>query len=174
MVRFLGYIAMSLDARIADANHGVEWLDRHAPGDTDMGYAQFYEGIDALVMGRATYDFVAAQPQWPYPGKMSYIVTSRALDTSRADVTAVEPDFSRLRDRLRSDGHQSVWIVGGGRTQRAALDAGMFDELRVFVLPVVLGGGPLIFADGSEAGATLTGHKVWPGGVVELIYAFEG
>ncbi|MBO6639990.1 MAG: dihydrofolate reductase [Roseitalea sp.] len=174
MARFLGYIAMSVDARIADSNQGVEWLDRHAPGDADMGYPEFYGGIDALVMGRTTYDFVAAQPEWPYPGKMSYVVTSRPLTSERDDVTAVEPDFARLRDRVDADGRKNVWIVGGGQTQRAALDAGMFDELRVFVLPVVLGSGPLIFADGAQAGAKLTGHKVWPGGVVELIYAFEG
>ena len=48
----------------------------------------------------------------------------------------------------------------------------MFDELRLFILPVVLGGGPLVFGDGPETGAALTEHKAWPGGIMELRYTF--
>lgn len=171
MTRFVGYIAMSLDARIADAAGGVDWLTPFNDPANDFGYAAFYKTIDVLVMGRATYDFVAAQPEWPYPGRQCYIVTSRPLDDDRDLVEAVPPDFDALRARLVGQ-NLTVWIMGGGYTQRGALSAGMFDELRLFIMPVVLGGGPLVFADGPPANTALTDHKIWPGGIVELTYTF--
>jgi len=172
MTHFSGYIAMSLDGRIADASGGVGWLDRFDGLGTDFGYAEFYAGIDALVMGRATYDFVAAHGgDWPYPGKPCYVITSRPLSGAPEGVEAVPPDFAALKARL-SERDQTVWIVGGGATQRGALDAGMLDGLRVHVMPVVLGGGAPLFASGTPAGAQLTDHKIWPGGVVELTYSF--
>ena len=84
----------------------------------------------------------------------------------------VPPDYPTLRAHLVEQGVETVWIVGGGITQRAALDAGMLDALHLFVMPVVLGSGPLVFADGPETPARLTGHRMWPGGVTELIYDF--
>ncbi len=170
MTRYLGYIAMSLDARIADADGGLGWLDSFG-GEGDFGYADFYAGIDALVMGRATFDAIAGH-DWPYAGKPAFIVTSGQPGPLPDGAHAVPPDFPALRRRIESEGHDRVWIVGGGRTQRAALDAGMFDELRLFLMPVLLGGGPMVFAGGGMVGARLLAEKVWPKGVIELHYEF--
>jgi dihydrofolate reductase len=175
MTAYLGYIAMSLDGRIADREHGLAWLEAFGGGgEGDSDYEAFYNGVDALVMGRTTYDVVAALGAWPYPGKRCFVVTGRPLDAGRDEIVAIPADFPALKRRIESDGHAKVWIVGGGRTQRAALDAGMFDTLRVFVMPVIVGGGPLVFADGGLAHARLTHHRVWPKGIVELGYSFEG
>ena len=61
----------------------------------------------------------------------------------------------------------------GGATQRAMLDAGFFDEIRVFVIPVILGGGPPLFTDGARRSLKRTHVKEWPGGLVELAYEVE-
>jgi len=172
LTRFIGYIAMSIDARIADGTDQVDWLTQFNRPDDDYGYADFYRSIDALIMGRATYDFIAAQPKWPYPGKQSYVITSHDFTPDRSDVEVAPPDFDALRARLLAEDDQQIWIVGGGQTMRGALDAGMFDELRLFVMPIVLGSGPLVFSDGPPANAILKTHKVWPGGIVELRYTF--
>ena len=84
----------------------------------------------------------------------------------------VAPDYAALRARIEAEGRGRVWIVGGGGTQRGALDGGMLDELRLFVMPVIVGGGPLVFGDGGLRQATLIGHRIWPKGVVELEYRF--
>jgi dihydrofolate reductase len=174
MTAYLGYIAMSLDGRIADREHGLAWLEAFGGGgEGDSDYEAFYDGVDALVMGRTTYDIVAARGAWPYPGKRTFVVTRRPLDTSRAEVVGVPPDFAALRRRIEDDGHAAVWILGGGETQRGALDARMLDSLRLFVMPVIVGGGPLVFGDGGLAQATLTHHRAWPGGIVELGYRFS-
>ena len=171
MTRFLGYIAASLDARIADANGSVDWLAPFSEAGSDFGFGAFYETVDALIMGRASYEFVAGQPEWPYPGRQSYVVTTRKPNAARGDVEAVAADFAALRERLTGQ-HECVWIMGGGQTLRGAMDVGMLDKLKLFVMPVVLGGGPLVFADGPPKNANLTDHKIWPGGVAELTYSF--
>lgn len=174
MTAWLGYIAVSLDGRIADRAHGVAWLDAFGGGgEGDQDYEAFYDGVDALVMGRTTYDVVLGHDLWPYPGKRCFVVTRRPLDGAPGEVIAVPPDFPALRRRIEADGHAAVWIVGGGQTQRAALDAGMLDQLRVFVMPVLVGGGPLLFAEGALTPARLTHSRIWPQGVVELGYAFD-
>ena len=165
---------MSMDARIADAEGSMDWLAPFNDLGNDFGYAQFYAGIDTIVMGRSTYHFVAEQPIWPYPGKPCYVVTSRPLDPVNDDIIAVPPDFEALRDSLSGSGDEdhTVWVMGGGRTQRGALDADMFDELHLFIMPVILGIGPLVFSGGPPADATLTDHKIWPGGITQLTYTF--
>jgi dihydrofolate reductase len=173
VTRWLGYIAMSLDGRIADRDHGLGWLEAFAgDGSEDFGYADFYAGIDALVMGRTTHDIVAGQADWPYAGKPCFVVTRRPLESGHTGTVAVPPDFPALKARIAAEGHGAVWIVGGGATQRAALDAGMLDSLRLFVMPVVLGGGPPVFGEGVPSPAALTGCRTWPQGIVELEYAF--
>jgi dihydrofolate reductase len=173
MTAYLGYIAMSIDGRIADRDHGLGWLEAFGGGgEDDADYRAFYQSVDALVMGRTSYDVVATHDIWPYPGKRCFVVTGRPLDPGGEDVIGVLPDFAALKRRIEGDGHSRVWIVGGGRTQRSALDAGMLDTLRLFVMPVVVGGGPLVFADGALAEATLTHHRAWSKGIVELGYSF--
>jgi dihydrofolate reductase len=173
MTAWLGYTAMSLDGRIADRDHGLGWLEAFGGGgEDDADYRAFYHDIDALAMGRTTYDVVAARGRWPYPGKRNFVVISRPLAAGGDDIVTVPANFAALRHRIEAEGHGNVWIVGGGQMQRAALGAGMLDTLRVFVMPVVVGGGPLVFADGPLARATLTHHRAWPEGVVELGYSF--
>lgn len=172
MTRFVGYMAMSIDGRIADGEGGMEWLHGFDQEGTDYGFAEFYAGIDALVMGRKTYEFAAAQSPWPYSDRKTYVVTSRLLDEPLAVVETIAPDFEALRHQLSQNDDATVWVVGGGMTQRGALDADMFDEMHLFVMPVVLGSGPLVFADGRPIRATLADHKILPAGVTRLTYTF--
>lgn len=172
MTRFVGYIAMSIDGCIADGNGRMDWLEEFSDPDDDFGYAEFFDGVDAIVMGRSTYEFVSAQPVWPYPGVSTYVVTSRLVPGGDARIETIAPDFESLRRHLCREGYETVWVMGGGQTQRGALDAGMFDELQLFVMPLILGSGPLIFADGAATRAQLADHAVLRGGVVRLSYRF--
>ena len=64
MPRLIYYVASSLDGYIADENGGVDWLPDPVEGE-DFGYGEFYDGIDALLMGRRTYDQVRGFGDWP-------------------------------------------------------------------------------------------------------------
>jgi dihydrofolate reductase len=164
---------MSLDARIADGDGRLDWLTPYGAGaGVEQDYEDFVAGIDAVVLGRATFDFVVAAGAWPYATRASYVVTRRPLDPPHPSVQSAPPDFGALKARIERAGHRRVWIVGGGQVQRAALDAGMLDDLRLFVIPLLVGSGPLVFASGVPRAAQLVGHKRWPNGIAELTYRF--
>ncbi|MGB3312692.1 MAG: hypothetical protein WBG32_02970 [Nodosilinea sp.] len=73
------YIATSLDGFIATPEGGIDWLAAIEIPEEDYGYEAFYSSIDAIVMGRRTYDQVLSFGDWPYPGKPSYIMTHQPL-----------------------------------------------------------------------------------------------
>jgi len=171
---YVGYIAMSLDGFIADTSGSVEWLDpfNTVLGDTgdDGGYAAFIAPVDALVMGRPTYEQVMGWG-WPYEARAGYVLTHRT-DFAGEHVTA-SGDIDALRDAIAANGHRHIWIMGGGETQRAALDAGMFDTLTLFIMPTILGDGLPCFGKGPQHNMTLTASTQLPGGILKLDYAIK-
>ncbi|WP_372580042.1 dihydrofolate reductase family protein [Ruegeria hyattellae] len=171
---YVGYIAMSLDSFIADAEGSVAWLDPFnevaSSNGTDNGYGDFIEQIDALIVGRSTYEQVMGWG-WPYDNRPCYVLT-RKPGFSGEHVSSAG-DIDELRNAIEADGHKRVWVMGGGETQRAALDASMFDSLRVFVMPVVLGGGLPCFAPGPQANLSLIESAQRPGGILQIDYEFK-
>lgn len=150
------YAAASLDGYVAEPDDGLVFLDDVA--EAEPTYDAFYAGVSALVMGRRTYDVVRSLGgDWPYPGKPSVVVTSRALDGAPADVTVDDGrDLTALVRRLgaqvRGDNDQPgrIWLVGGGALARSMLAADLLDEVDLVVTPHVLGGGVSLW--GAESG----------------------
>lgn len=165
--RFRLYMAVSLDGMIADADGGVAWLNRW--DDADYGTAAFMERVDALIMGRTTYDQVAGFGSWPYAGKRTVVLTSRPLGDAPDGVEGTS-DLAGLISELREDGGD-VWIVGGAATAAACIALGAVDTVELFVMPLLLGEGvPLFVGDGPELPLALREHRAWPNGVVGLTY----
>lgn len=165
--RFRLYMAISLDGMIADAEGGVEWLNRW--DDADYGTAEFMRQVDVLIMGRTTYDQVSDFGPWPYTGKRTAVLTSRPLDEAPEGVEGTS-DLAGLIAELREEG-AVVWIVGGAETAAACIAFGAVDTVELFIMPVLLGEGvPLFPGDGQELPLTLRRTRSWPNGVVGLVY----
>ena len=169
MARVVYYVAASLDGFIADASGGVGWLPDG--GSDDYGYAEFYAGVDALVMGRRTYDQVIGFGEWPYPGKATYVFTHSPppegpdgvrffLGTTQEFIRDVAAQYAGM-----------VWLVGGGDLADQFRQAGIIDEYQVFVIPIVLGQGvPLFGGPGSPTLLELESAQTYADGVVQLRY----
>lgn len=146
MARIVGYIAASLDGYIAEPGETLDWLTGRA--DLDLGrfsYDAFLQRIRTVVMGRATYDWLARQDMaWPYPDQRAIVVTSRPLPDP---VGPVEPrsDVDALVAELRGLADGDVWMLGGGRLQMAFIERGALDELEVYVIAQLLGAGTPLF-----------------------------
>lgn len=80
MPKVILYIATSEDGFIADKNGGVEWLPAPSDEAEDFGYKEFYNSIDCLVMGSATYEQCLTFGPWPYPDKTTFVYTKRSLN----------------------------------------------------------------------------------------------
>jgi len=174
LARILGYIATSLDGFIATRDGGLDWLFKYDGMDLDAhDYRLFIQKIRTVVMGRGTYDFLAADPSpWAYADQRALVVTSRPIDDPKGPIETRD-DIDALIDELRALDDGDVWMMGGGQLQMAFLERGALDEIEVYVIPEIIGGGrPLFPGTGFEASPTLISAQAMDRGCVRLHYRF--
>ncbi|KZB64512.1 dihydrofolate reductase [Thalassospira lucentensis] len=174
MARILGYIASSLDGMIADQDDNLDWLfayDGMELGDHD--YNKFLKRIRTVVMGRRTYDFIARQPSdWAYGAQRVIVVTSRPIENPVAEIE-VRSDVDALIKELRALDDGDIWMLGGGQLQMAFLERGALDEIEIYVMPEMLGGGRQLFPmTGFRTSPTLISVQALDRGCVRLHYRF--
>lgn len=156
MGKIVLYIAASLDGFIAGEGEDLTWLDR-VEGQGDNGYEAFYSGVDILLMGRKTYDWIMANAEFPYAGKDCFVFTHEPRE-NRDDVTFVSGDAAAIVSRLKEQTGKTIWLVGGGGLLKPLLEAGLVDEMILTIAPVVLGKGiPLFHEMEGERNLVLTG-----------------
>src|SRR5579862_947943 len=82
------FVGTSLDGFIARPNGDFDFLPEG--GGEPHGYSEFMATVDALVIGRKTFEVVLALPEWPYGDKRVVVLSSRALDFSKLSAGVVE------------------------------------------------------------------------------------
>jgi dihydrofolate reductase len=186
LTRVVYYCASTLDGYVAEADDTIDWLTGYQGTYAAAGaepiegsYEGFYDGVGSLVMGSATYEFVLEHGrEWPYTCKPCWVLTSRSLaipDGEGVDVRLASCPVSAIYDEVAAAARpRDVWVVGGGNVASQFADEGLLDELRVHVVPVVLGHGKPLF-DRALPGPPmqLTGVVPRDNGMVELSYAVE-
>lgn len=173
MAKIVGYIAASLDGYIATEDDSLEWLFEYDGMDLgEHDYRTFIKGIRTVVMGRGTYDFLAKDPSpWAYAEQRAIVVTSRPIDEPKGPLQT-RSDVPALIEELRSLDDGDVWMLGGGQLQMAFMENGALDEIEIYVIPELLGGGrPLFPATGFRASPRLISAKAMDRGCVRLHYA---
>lgn len=136
------YIAISLDGMIATPEGGVDWL-HEVEGEGDNGYEAYYSKVDAVAMGRGTYEaLLGFNVPFPYQGKACYVI-SDTLSCPHDHVQIVSLD--KLVGLLKTGGFHKLWIIGGGKLISELLNRRLLDELIVTVAPVLLGQGIPLF-----------------------------
>jgi len=166
-VRFAVFIAVSLDGFIARADGALDWLDPFH--GEDHGYGAFFAGVDALVIGRGTYDTVVGFPEWPYGEKRVIVCTSRAAEPRHGEELWSGPPRA-LAERLEREGVRRVYLDGGALI-RSFLREGLVDELTIDVVPIILGSGRPLFASVlPEMPLRLVETKSYPSGLVQIRY----
>lgn len=175
MARILGYIATSLDGFIATEADSLDWL--FAYDDLELGeydYRQFIKGIRTVVMGRRTYDFLEkdASP-WAYDEQRVLVVTSRPIATPKGQLE-IRSNIDDLVTELRELRDGNVWMLGGGELQMAFIERGALDEIEIYVMPELIGGGkPLFPSAGIRKRMRLLQATALDQGCVRLHYAFD-
>lgn len=175
MARIIGYIASSLDGFIAAPDESLAWLTQRT--DMQLGefdYNLFIKRIRTVVMGRGTYDWLVKENiPWPYAEQRTFVVTSRPLpDPIGALETRTDIDALVAECRALDDG--DVWMLGGGKLQMAFMERGALDEIEIYVISQLLGGGyPLFPPTGFNKSIKLLSSNTLGTGCVRLHYSFE-
>ncbi len=170
------YVAMSLDGFIAGRDGDISWLSAVERKGEDYGYAAFYDSVDAILLGRKTYDLCLTFPAWPYAGKRTWIFSRALAATGRKDAFVTRKSPVELMHELEPAGVRKAWLVGGGELAGAFGEAGLIAEYIVSIIPVLLGGGIRV-SGGKERREKLrlVSEKTFPSGLVQLTYrAAEG
>ena len=166
------FIASSLDGYIATREGNLDWLERAASSDEDYGYDAFLEGVDALAMGRGTYDYIAHLNPMPFGGRPVYVFTHRP-PPPRDGVTFWQESPRSALAHWSEKGLGRVY-VDGGRLISDFLAQGLIDDLVITTVPVLLGDGlPLFHPIPVSTVLRLEAVKSWPSGFVSLTYSRE-
>ncbi len=171
------FLGMSVDGFIARPDGDLSWLTGGdeaggAPDDGaggDFGFADFVAAIDALVVGRGTYDVIAPIDEWPYQGKPVHVISTTMTPGADERIT-VHRSFDDAVAALQAAGYRRVY-VDGGRTVRTFLAAGLIGDLTLSRVPVLIGAGHTPFGE-LPADVPLEHERthVFPGGMVQTTY----
>jgi dihydrofolate reductase len=167
------FIAASLDGYIATTDGNLGWLEASAREGEDYGYDTFLTDVDALAMGRGTYDHIASIDPLPFGERPVYVFTHRA-PPPRDGVTFWELDAAAAVRRWTELEHRHVYVDGGVLIS-SFLQEGLIDDLTITIAPVLLGDGIRLFPGGfPQTLLALDDAKPFPGGMVTLRYRVPG
>jgi len=146
MSRTQYYTATSLDGFIADEQHSLEWLFKQRQDRTGpLNYDAFIAGVGAIVLGSTTYEWVLEhEGKWPYE-LPTWVFTHRELEAAPG-VRLTSGDVADVHAELSAAASgRNVWLVGGGDLAGQFADAGLLDDVIVYIAAVTLGhGAPLL------------------------------
>ena len=166
------YIAMSLDGYIATHDDDLGFLSLVEQEGEDYGYADFVKKVDAVIVGRKTYDKVRSMGfEFPYSDKDAYIIT-RTVRASVGSAKFYTGNLKELVARLKSEPGKHIFVDGGAEIVNELLKDDLIDEFYISVIPVLLGDGISLFKSGRpEIGLKLISSKSFDKGLVQLHYS---
>lgn len=146
------YIATSVDGFIAKTDGDIGWL--HSPKFAEaklngLDYEDFISTVDAIIMGRNSYEKALTFGFWPYENIPVIILTSRSLDVpkelrEKIRIENLAPE--QLVSRLEDEGYKHLYI-DGGKTIQGFLKAGLINEITITRIPILLGSGIPLFGE---------------------------
>lgn len=172
----------SLDGMIAKKDNSVSWFEtsdhfEKGKGITEQETAEFLKTIDCYVMGANTYEHALELSEsygWAYGDVPTIVVTHRELPIERPNVELYSGDLDQLLNERLKPRYNNVWVVGGAILAKEFIRLKLADELRLSVLPIILGEGKLFFDQlGQEQALHLENATAYKSGIVELCYAIR-
>ena len=166
------FVGTSLDGFIARQNGDLDWLP--AGGGEAHGYNEFIAGVDAIVIGRKTFETVLTFGEWPYGEKRVVVLSSHPVDFSVVHGGVVEqmagpPD--EVVSRLAASGAHHLYVDWGITIQRF-LRAGLIQRLIITRVPVLIGSGiPLFGTLPRDIRLRHVATQQYPSGLVKSEYA---
>lgn len=167
----------SLDGMIARKDNNVSWFDTSHPYDKGVAGQdpeEFLKTIDCYVMGSRTYEHALELSKsygWAYGDKPTIVLTGRNLPNDKPNIEFYAGTLHQLVNERLKPRYKNVWVVGGAKLTKDFLRQKLADEIRVSILPIILGEGlPFFDHIGQEQVLRLQDTMAYKNGMVELCY----
>lgn len=161
-------VAVSLDGFIEGPNGEYDWCFT----DQDYGMTAFIQSVDAVFLGRKSYELVI-NTGGDYLGNSKQYVFSNTLNSlDNKNVTIINGDIAAAVQNIKSQEGKDIWLFGGASLVSSFMQHHLVDELMLAVHPILLGSGKPLFEGLKERTAlTLTDTKTYNTCLVQLFYA---
>lgn len=171
-------MAMSLDGFVARKDHTLDWLNKQPTENEDHGFFEFMDSVDALVMGSGSLRTVLGFGEWPYQKPviaLSRTMTKQDLPEHLQDKIEFSTASPKaLWSTLGERGYKRIY-VDGGAIIRSFLKAGLVQDMKITMVPILLGEGIRIFGETEgDIDLELTSATSFPSGLVGLHYTVKG
>ena len=171
------HMVSSLDGIIAKKDNSVSWFestDYYENGVAEENTEEFMKTIDCFVMGARTYEHALELSKnfgWAYGDVPTIVVSHRNLPIDRKNIEIYSGDLDKLVNEQLKPNYKNVWLVGGPMLAKNFLRLKLADDIRLSVMPIILGDGTL-FLDhiGQEQPLHLKNMTAYKNGMVELWY----
>jgi dihydrofolate reductase len=170
MTKLSVFIASSVDGYIATLDDRLDWLESAGASEADYGFDTFLASVDALAMGRGTYDHIAHLDPLPFGPRDVFVFTHRP-PAPRAEVTFWDRTPLDALTSWEARGYERVYVDGGALIS-SFLAVGLIDDFVLTRVPVLLGEGRPLFHPVARTGALhLDDVEVFASGMVTLRYS---
>ena len=171
------HMVSSLDGFIANKDNSVSWFetsDYYEKGINEPDEEEFLKTIDCYVMGSRTYEHALELSKsygWVYGEVPTIVVTHRNLPIDRKNIKIYSGDLNKLVNEQLKPNYKNTWLVGGAMLAKDFIRLKLADEIRISVMPIILGDGTLFFDHiGQEQALHLKDVTAYKSGMVELCY----
>lgn len=171
------HMVSSLDGIIAKNDNSISWFEtthNYEKGFDGPDPEEFLKTIDCYVMGANTYEHALELSKsygWAYGDKPTIVLTNRNLPKDRPNIEFYSGDLNILVNTRLKPNYKNVWVAGGAKLTKDLIRQKLADEIRVSILPIILGEGLLFFDNvGQEQILQLKETTAYKNGMVELCY----
>jgi dihydrofolate reductase len=165
-------LAITLDGYIEGPNGEYDWCFT----DQDYGLQAFFERVDAIFIGRKSYEMAHSNNGEIMAGmpKMTEYVFSTTLKSVKEGAVLISDDSIANARRIKEQFGKDIWLFGGASLTDALMKEGLVDELWMSVHPILLGGGKLLFREQeNRTKLTLLESKTYETGLVSFRYSIH-
>jgi dihydrofolate reductase len=174
------HMVSSLDGIIAKKDNSVSWFDtsdHYEKGVIPENAEEFLKSIDCYVMGSRTYEHALELSKsygWAYGNTPTIVITQRHLPVERPNIEIFSGDLNKLVDEQLKPKYKNVWVVGGAVLAKDFIRLKLANEIRLSVMPIILGDGTVFFDQvGMEQALHLKDVNAYKSGMVELVYEIK-
>jgi len=164
-------IANSLDNYIARKDGAIDWI--FGGGEAASAMTEFWKNIDAVVIGRKTYEPVlkSGAPFPTLPGVKNYVLSRTLKKSHDKKVEIIREDVVEFIRSLKTEEGKDIFVMGGGLLAKPLFEANLIDEVGVNIHPILLGSGiPLFYEMNRQIDLELLESKNFRNGCVSITY----